>query len=108
MFYDNLVQICKARGITPSRAAIEAGLSKSTVTKWKTTPDSKPTGAAIKKLSEYFGISVAELLGETEKENTPNEQMLTEGERELIELFRMVPADQQPVVLAMIKAALGK
>ena len=67
VFYDKFVQICKARGISPSRAAVEAGLSKSTVTKWKTTPDAEPTGAAIKKITEYFGISIAELMGEAKK-----------------------------------------
>lgn len=68
MFYDRFVQLCAARNISPSRAAIEAGLSKSTVTKWKTSPDSRPTGAAIDKLTEYFGITISELLGEeTEK-----------------------------------------
>ena len=70
VFYDKFVKICKMRGVSPSRAAIEAGLSKSTVTKWKTTPDAEPTGAAIKKLTEYFGISVAELMGETENAPT--------------------------------------
>jgi len=67
VFYDKFAKICKSRGISPSRAAIEAGLSKSTVTKWKATPDAEPTGAAIKKLTEYFGITVAELMGENEK-----------------------------------------
>lgn len=64
MFYDRFVQLCNEKNITPSRAAIDAGLSKSTVTKWKNAPDSEPSGSAIKKLSEYFGISKAELLGE--------------------------------------------
>ena len=67
VFYDRFVQLCEQNGVSPSRAAIEAGLSKSTVTKWKTTPDSEPTGTAIKKLSEYFGISISELLGEDTK-----------------------------------------
>ena len=75
MFYDKFVKICKAKGISPSRAAIEAGLSKSTVTKWKATPDAEPTGAAIKKLTEYFEITVAELMGENE--NAPT----SKGER---------------------------
>jgi len=78
VFYDKFVQICTMRGISPSRAAIEAGLSKSTVTKWKTTPDAEPTGAALKKISNYFGISIAELLGEeTEKAPTGS------GERDI-------------------------
>ena len=79
VFYDKFVQICKSRGITPSRAAIEAGLSKSTVTKWKTTPDAEPTGAAIKKITEYFGITIAELMGENEKAPTEN------GERDILD-----------------------
>ena len=71
MFYDKFVKICNARGISPSRAAIEAGLSKSTVTKWKTTPSAEPTGSALRKLSEYFEISISELLaGETKKSPT--------------------------------------
>ena len=80
MFYDKFVQICKSRGISPSRAAIEAGLSKSTVTKWKTTPDAEPTGAALKKITAYFGITIAELLGEeTEKAPTGT------GERDILD-----------------------
>ena len=31
---------------------------------------------------------------------------LTEGEKVMLELFRQIPEDQQPVVLAMIRAAL--
>ena len=80
MFYDKFVKICRLRGISPSKAAIEAGLSKSTVTKWKTTPDAEPTGAAIKKITEYFGITIAELMGE-ENKNTPTEI----GERDILD-----------------------
>lgn len=64
MFYERFVMLCKSRGVSPSRAAIDAGLSKSTVSKWKRSPDSCPTGGVIDKLTKYFGISVAELLGE--------------------------------------------
>ena len=66
MFYDRFVMLCESRGVSPSRAAIDAGLSKSTVTKWKRSPDARPTGNVIDKLTRYFGISVAELLGEEE------------------------------------------
>lgn len=64
MFYDRYVHLCRSRGVTPSRAAQEAGLSKSTVTKWKNDPDSRPTGNVISKLTAYFGVTVAELLAE--------------------------------------------
>ena len=71
VFYDKFIQICNDRGVSPSRAATEAGLSKSTVTKWKNTPDSEPTGAALKKLSDYFCVSIAELLGEKAQKEKP-------------------------------------
>lgn len=82
MFYDRFAQLCAERGISPSRAAIDAGLSKSTVSKWKSSPNAEPTGAAIKKLTEYFGISVSELLGENTAEK---EKPLINGDEELTE-----------------------
>ena len=36
----------------------------------ETTPDAEPTGAAIKKITEYFGITIAELM-EEEYKNAP-------------------------------------
>lgn len=68
MFYERFVYLCEMRGVTPSRAAIDAGLSKSTVTKWKNDPSSRPTGTVIDKLTRYFGISISELLGEKEED----------------------------------------
>ena len=42
-----------------------------------------------------------------DKKISPNEDgSLTEGEMVMLELFRQIPEDQQPVVLAMIRAAL--
>ena len=43
-----------------------------------------------------------------QKNNSPTEPKLSEGEQMLINLFRQVPADQQELVLQMIRAALGK
>ena len=71
MFYDRFAALCKSRGVSPPRAAEDAGLSKSTVTKWKRTPDARPTGTVIEKLTKYFGLSVAELLGEEEAPPAP-------------------------------------
>lgn len=63
MFYDRFVTLCNSRGVTPSRAAIDAGLSKSTVTKWKNDPTLLPTGNVLAKLTQYFGVSISDLLG---------------------------------------------
>lgn len=65
MFYDRFVLLCSRKGVSPSRAAEDAGLSKSTVTKWKNDASARPTGNVIDKLTRYFDISVSELLGES-------------------------------------------
>lgn len=44
---------------------------------------------------------------EKEKKISPNELQLTEGERAMLELFRLVPEDKQQLVLQMIRAALN-
>ena len=44
---------------------------------------------------------------EGQKKFSPDQLSLTEGEKAVLELFRQIPEDQQPMVLAMIKAALN-
>jgi len=68
VFYDRFVFLCSKKGISPSRAAVEAGLSKSLVTKWKTNRTDVPSPDVLRKLSKYFGIPVSELIDEEEKE----------------------------------------
>ena len=64
-------------------------------------------------LSEALNVDPVWLMGfdvpmeEDNKKISPNEDGLTEGERYVLELFRAIPEDQQPVVLAMIRAALS-
>lgn len=62
MFYERFVALCALRGESPSRAALNAGISKAVVSKWKQNPDAFPSGPVAKKLSDYFGISIPDLL----------------------------------------------
>lgn len=102
MFYDNFVQLCKKHGVSPSKAAVDAGLSKSTVTKWKTTPDAQPTGTAIKKLSEYFCVPISELLSEEEQKNPPSELVLTERESRILEALRSKTPAERKALLTLL------
>lgn len=71
MFYDRFAYLCKRKGVSLSRAALDAGISKSLVTKWKNNSTDIPSPEVIGKLSKYFEIPVSELLGEeTEKAPT--------------------------------------
>ena len=62
-------------------------------------------------LSEALNVDPVWLMGfdvpmEENKKISPDELGLTEGEKVVLDLFRQIPEDQQPMVLAMIRAAL--
>lgn len=63
MFYDTFVFLCKQKGLSPSKAAIDAKISKSLVTKWKTSGTEVPSPEVLKKLSAFFGVTPDYLLG---------------------------------------------
>jgi transcriptional regulator with XRE-family HTH domain len=108
VFYDKYVQLCKRRGVSPSAAAIEAGLSKSLVTKWKANKVDVPSPDVLKKLSAYFGVPVSELLGEEEmgiKKEQPIEiDGLSDELKELITHLKELPEDKIQMLLQVAKS----
>jgi transcriptional regulator with XRE-family HTH domain len=105
MFYDNFINLCKRKKIAPSKAAIDAGFSKSLVSKWKANPNTVPTVDVLKKISDYFGITVDELLG---KEKQPTEGELHPANKKLMELSRTLPPEEAEKVYKAISLLLGK
>lgn len=73
MFYDRFLELCSRKCVAPSRAAIDAGISKSLVSKWKANEAKKPSPEVVRKLAEYFGVSNYEILEDmpNQKEKTP-------------------------------------
>ena len=57
----------------------------------------------IVEIADGLNTTASYLMGwdEEEKNNSPEEQTLTEGEKMLLELFRQIPEDQQKVFLEM-------
>lgn len=72
MFYDRFVYLCKQKGVSVSRGALDAGISKSLVTKWKSNGTKTPSADVIEKLCKYFNMTLSELLDE-ENEKAPTE-----------------------------------
>ena len=70
-FYDNYLRKCNAKGVSPSRAAIEAGTTKTSVNRWKF--GSMPSDATLLKLADYFECPVSELIGFENAEPAPEE-----------------------------------
>ena len=77
------------------------GIKKSSMQRYVSGETGKIPMSAIEKLATLFGVSGAYLMGWDEKESSPSEPTLTEGEQMLLNLFRQIPEDQQRVFLEM-------
>ena len=73
MFYDKFVELCQAKGVRPTVAAVDMGLSKATPSKWKKTK-ATPQTETLTLVANYFGVSVNSLL-EVENSNQPEIQL---------------------------------
>lgn len=102
---DRIRALANAQGLSLPALEAKLNLGNGTISRWS---KSSPNTDKLARVADYFHVSLDYLLGRSEKEISLNEFVLTEGEKDLLELFRLIPADRQPVVLAMIRAALGK
>lgn len=97
-FYNNFVKLCKEKGLKPSRAGIEAGIPKQTVSNWKA--GRKPSDTYIAQLADYFGVPASYFSEETpETEKSPAPDRETE---DFARYFAMLtPEHQQQIRSAM-------
>ena len=90
----------KTKGLTLEDIASKVGVGKSTVRKWETGMIANMRRDKIASLADALGTTPEYLMGWS-KENSPDELVLTEGEMDLIKLFRLIPEEQQAVFLEM-------
>jgi transcriptional regulator with XRE-family HTH domain len=62
MFWNNFVTLCNQKGKSPNGACAELGFSANTATKWK--QGSVPRDTTLRKIADYFGVTVDELLAD--------------------------------------------
>ena len=97
------------KGLTLEQVAEVVGVGKSTVRKWETGMIANMRRDKIADLAKALGTTPAYLMGweeDVEKERSPSEPQLTEGEKSMLELFRMIPEDRQPEALDLLRVAL--
>lgn len=100
-FYENYVSLCNSIGKTPSAVAIEIGLSKPAVNRWKN--GGEPTDATARKVANYFGVPINDLYGKSmtadyslqratneKKPAADNGNELSPAKRELIERVKQM------------------
>ena len=63
-FYDRVNELCRKRGISITALALALGFSKGTPSNWKTMTK-PPRAENVKKVAEYFGVTVASLMGDS-------------------------------------------
>lgn len=103
MFYDNYVRLCNSIGKTPSAVAIEIGVSKSIVSRWKNGGGA--TDAVIQRVADYFGVTVEALTNE-EKPATHEGRELTEMQQKAVDMILNMTDDQLKAFIAAAEAFL--
>ena len=82
MFYKKILELCKNKGISPSKLMTDLSMSKANIDRWQN--GSIPQNSTIKKIADYFNVSTDYLLnGElaiTEEIKQSNQQPLFTAE----------------------------
>lgn len=104
MFWENFEAQCTKIEKTPSTVAKELGFSNSLITCWK--KGSAPLVKNRKKIADYFGITVEELMG-TKKEPA-GEGELTEDMKEILEYAQKMGPDERKAFITLLKSNAKK
>lgn len=80
------------------------GIKKSSLQRYASGVTTKIPLDVIEKLSKAFNVSPAYIMGWTEKKTSPSEPELTEGDKMMLEIFRLIPKEQQRAFLEMGRA----
>lgn len=88
-FTDNLQSLMSAKGISRRKLAKECGISPSAVNSWFNRSAENISLPTLKKLSDYFGISIEELVHgkQRRREITFSSSAYTDAELDQIKQF---------------------
>lgn len=103
VFYDRFVALCAEISKTPAAVARDLKIDKSTISCWKKR-GTKPTDVTVKKISDYFGITVDDLLGE-KKEPDPQIGSLSPTKQRLLDAVDDLTDSQIDRLLGIISEA---
>ena len=86
MFYSYFDYLCKQKGVSKNKACQEMGVSRNVAAKWKST-NTNPNMATLSKISEYFGVSIDELLNHNEEEKPVT---VSDGQEDQYKVFKKI------------------
>lgn len=80
--YEIFMQLLQKYGVTPYKVAKEADVSQSTLSDWK-KGRSTPKTDTMKKIADYFGVSVDYLMSGKEESELKETSLTTKDERDI-------------------------
>ena len=97
-FYQKYLMQCQKKGESPSAAAVNAGFTKTSVTRWKN--GSIPTDATILALADYFDCSFDDLQSDID---ISRKEVATER-REFLNMLidKLTPQEQIDLILHIL------
>lgn len=94
------------KNLTLEEVAKRCETTKQTIFKYENEIVTNIPYDKIVLLSNALDVTPSYLFGWGEKENSPSEPQLTEGEQLMLDLFRKIPEDRQPEALELLRVAL--
>lgn len=101
-FYENFISLCNSIHKSPTAAILEIGLERSSGTRWK--KGGMPSDATARRIADYFGVTVDDLLGE---ENVKAAAPEGSGQyEEFARIFKeLTPENQNEIIAEMLRRA---
>ncbi len=97
MFYDIILKLCKEKNVKITNVVKELHMSSGNMNRWKN--GIIPHGDNLKKLADYFGVSVDYLLGNNESSSPLVKDSISETEQLILSKFRSLTSHQQEKVI---------
>lgn len=104
MFWENFVSQCEKLEKSPTNVVEELGFKRSAVTSWKN--GSLPQVKNRKKIADYFGITVEELMG-TKKEPAGDGELDAQIQN-IVEMLNNASPEERDAVETLLKAKAKK
>ena len=112
-FSEKLRLLREERGMSLSEFAELLGTSKQVLSRYE-RGENTPKITTVAHFAKVLGVTLAYLMKDSITDRTAttlakdkkNPPVLTEGEKALLDLFRLVPEEKQQMVLDMIRVAL--
>lgn len=103
MYYENFAELCEKNHVTPNKVSRETGISTATLTSWKQGKYTPKTDK-LKKIADYFNVSVDYIMRKEDVEWDPESQTVTrsvnlsEEEEYILLEYRNADATQKEMI----------